>query len=68
MHFVKQFSGYSLVQASVNLPKSRIVGKDVEYKYQVVTPAGAYYEELSIPKDFTVGHVNRVLRGNCILY
>ena len=64
MLHIKEYKGYSMVTAIINLPKARVVGKQVEYKYQVVTPAGEYYEELSIPKDiFITGHVNRVLSG-----
>ena len=53
--------GYPIMTGAVNLPRERVVGRDVEYKYQVVTPAGGYWEELSVVGES--GHMNRLLQG-----
>ena len=64
MRFMKRAKGYSQIVGMVNLPMSRVVGKAVPYKYEIVTPAGAYYEELSLSRGgFTAGIVNRILQG-----
>ena len=63
--FVKKItkSGYTLVIGAVNLPRERVVGRNVEYKYTVVTPAGYYWEALTIPGEYGHGQaVNRVLQ------
>ena len=64
--FVKKItkSGYTLVIGAVNLPRERVVGRNVEYKYKVVTPAGCYWEALTIPGLYGYGQpvINRVLQ------
>ena len=61
--FVKKTTsaGYAMVIVALNLPRERVVGRDVEYKYRVVTPAGEYWEKLSIPGEFGNPVINRVL-------
>ena len=54
--------GFTMLTYAVNLPRERVVGRDVEYKYQVVTPAGGYWEELSVMGEWG-GHMNRLLQG-----
>ena len=64
--FVKKISktGYTLVIGVINLPQERVVGRDVEYKYKVVTPAGDYWETLTIPQEYSYSRpvINRVLQ------
>ena len=58
--------GFTMLTYAVNLPRERVVGKDVEYKYKVVTPAGKYWEELSVMGER--GQMNRLLRGKLVLF
>ena len=58
--------GHTMVTRTVNLPRERVVGRDVEYKYAVVTPAGHYWENLSVM--FERGQMNRVLQGTINLF
>ena len=62
MHVKKTAGGFTLVTVALNLRKERVVDRDVEYKYKVATPAGAYWEELSIPGVYSNAVVNRVLQ------
>ena len=53
--------GFTMLTCAVNLPRERVVGRDVEYKYRVATPSGKYWEELSVVGES--GHMNRLLQG-----
>ena len=66
MTFMKSARGFSQVVGLLNLPMSRVVGKAVPYKYKIVTPAGRYWEELSLFRGYTTGIVNRILQGRVI--
>ena len=61
MYVKKTAKGYTMVTGAVNLPR-RLV-RDVPYKYMVVTPAGEYWEALSIPGMLSPTTINRVLQG-----
>ena len=57
--------GQTMLTGAVNLPRERVVGKDVDYKYRVITPAGKYWEELSVMGEWD--QLNRLLRGKLAL-
>ena len=53
--------GQIMLTCAVNLKKEKVVEKNVEYKYKVVTPRGEYSENLSVMGD--PNKMNRLLRG-----